>query len=70
MKRNITLWTVQWIESDDCGELIPKVEIHLTYESAKSRVALLSEASELSFEEIIGYPTNLASEVSMSKHEI
>ena len=69
-KRNITIWSVQWVETDEAGTIIPIVEIHLTNNSAKNRVAELNNLTAEQFEECFGYPTILASDISISEHQI
>ena len=64
---NINIWTVQWIEMDSTGVEVPIVEIHLSYESAKSRVDELFNVTSAELEAIRGYKTNLInSSISIS----
>lgn len=70
MKYNINIWSVQWIESDESENFSPIVEIHLSYDSAMSRIIELTGHSKDSFEEFRGYPTKLVGGISMSAYKI
>jgi len=64
---NINIWTVQWIEIDKTGAEAVIVELHLSYESAKSRVDELFNITSAELEAIRGYATNLiSSSISIS----
>ena len=64
------IWTVQWVETDEAGTYTPIVEIHLSYNSAMNRVSQLVGISPDKFLELRGYPTILASGISMSEYRI
>jgi hypothetical protein len=67
---DIHIWTVQWIDFDEDGKLFPKVEVHLSKESAMQKASELLDIQDEFTEKIKDNPVCFGNGLSVSAYLI